>query len=268
MSFLPVLSGPGLTGWTYLKRTGDQQIEVYSRNSKVQRDETYFRENIAKVTSAQDLMADRRLLRVALEAFGLEEDMPNRAFIRQILEQGTLDPQALANKLADKRYLKLSAAFGFDLTPPRTRLSDFADKMVQSWKARGFERAVGVQDDRLRLGLNAQRELAEVANSSASENAKWFTVLGQPPLRAVFEGAFGLPKSFGVLPLDRQKDILIEKSKAMFGDGTVAQFTDPDRIEPLVRRFLLRSDAAASGFLPGGATTALTLLQAMTFRQV
>lgn len=267
MTFVPALPGSGLVGWGYLKKTAETQIDRFSRSAQVRREETYFRENIGKVASAQDLMQDRRLLRVALEAFGLEDDLPNRAFIRQVLEQGTLDPKALGNKLSDKRYQKLAAAFGFDLKPPRTKNSDFADRILTNWKQRGFERAVGLQDDRLRIGLNARRDLAEVAKGSASENAKWFNILGQPPLRAVFEGAFGLPKAFAALPVDRQKDILIDKSKAMFGDGGVAQFTDPEKIETLVKRYLLRSDVAALGPNQGGAGAALTLLQSLPRRQ-
>lgn len=266
MSFIPALPGSGLVGWGFLQRTADKQLEAFSRGSRIQRDQAYFRENIGKVSTAEDLMSDRRLLRVALESFGLEEDLPNRAFIRQILEQGTLDPQALGNKLADKRYQKMAAAFGFDLTPPRTKISDFADRILADWTARGFERAVGEQDDRLRIALNAQRELDDVATGGASETAKWFGILGQPPLRAVFEGAFGLPKSFAALPLDRQKDTLVEKARAMFGDGSVAQFTDPDRAEALIRRYLVRSDIASFGATGSGAATALTLLQSMPQR--
>lgn len=267
MSFAPALPGSGLVGWSFLQRTADKQLEAFTRGSRVQRDQAYYRENIGKVSTAQDLMSDRRLLRITLEAFGLDQDLPNRAFIRQILEQGSLDPKALGNKLADKRYQKMAAAFGFDLTPPRTKISDFAEKVLKDWTARGFERAVGEQDDRLRLALNAKRELVDVAKGSASDGAKWFSILGQPPLRAVFEGAFGLPKAFAALPIDRQKDILVEKSRAMFGEGGVAQFSDPDKVETLVRRYLVRADIAAVGQMAGGATTALTLLQSMPRRQ-
>lgn len=264
MTYAVILPATGIVGWGFLKKTADKQMDTLGKQAQIRREETYFRENIGKVTSAEGLMSDRRLLRVALESFGLQDDLPNRAFIRQVLEQGSLDPKALANKLSDKRYLKLSAAFGFDLTPPRTKVSTFADGVIEKWKARRFEEAVGDQDQGLRLGLNARRELAEIAKTSSGENAKWYTILGQPPLREVFEGAFGLPKAFGVLPVERQKDILIEKSRALLGSGDASQFKDPDRIETLVRRFLVRTEVNNTALFQSRGSAALTLLQQAT----
>lgn len=261
MSFSPVLPAGGLTGWNFLQKTAVQQKTVMSKQTQIQREETYFRENIGKVNSANDLMADRRLLRVALGAFGLQDDLPNRAFIRKVLEEGTLEPRSLANKLSDKRYLKLSAAFGFDLTPPRTKVSSFPDRILEAWKNQNFERAVGEKNDALRLGMSAQRELADLANSSAGEATKWYSILGQPPLRAVFEGALGLPKAFGALPIERQKQILEEKSLGMFGDKTVSQFSKPEAIDALIRKFLIRSEVGTFSGTQSRASSALTLLQ-------
>ena len=73
------------------------------------------------MTSAADLVADRRLLKVALGAFGLEGEIDKKAFVRKILEEGTADPASLANRLTDKSYYKLAEAFGFgDLGGART----------------------------------------------------------------------------------------------------------------------------------------------------
>ena len=81
---------------------------------------------------------------MALTAYGLEGDINNKAFIRKVLEDGTLKEGALANRLADKQYQKLSAAFGFgDFPVPRSKLSDFADKTLALYRTRQFETAVG-----------------------------------------------------------------------------------------------------------------------------
>ncbi len=100
----------------------------------IQRDTDYFLENIGKIDTAEDLVNDRRLLSVALGAFGLDEDIDSKYFIRKVLEDGTLDPEALSNKLADKRYLDFSQAFGFGDygIPPRTKVSDFATEIVDA----------------------------------------------------------------------------------------------------------------------------------------
>jgi hypothetical protein len=47
----------------------------------------YYRDNIAKVTSVEDLLKDRRLLQVALGAFQLEADVDAKGKLRKILTE-------------------------------------------------------------------------------------------------------------------------------------------------------------------------------------
>ena len=107
MSFQPLVPFGGYAGWTLLDRTLDRQLEAFSNNPVNDRDMQYFRENIGTIVSAEELVSDYQLLRVALGAFGLQDDLPNRAFIRKALEEGTTNRDAFVNKLADKRYLWL-----------------------------------------------------------------------------------------------------------------------------------------------------------------
>lgn len=261
MTGAPVLVGTGLSGWAFLKRTATAQTGRLSDRPDMQRDAAWFRDRIGRIDSAEDLVADRRLLKVALEAFGLEADLPNRFFIRKVLEGGTLAPDSLANRLADPAYARLSAAFGFgDYATPRNKLSDFADRILMQWTARRFEAEVGLQDNTLRLALNARREMDELAQRKASDATLWFGVMASPPLRRVMEGALGLPSGTGRLDIDRQLALFRDKAQAAFGDPSIAQFKDPDRTEALIRRFLMRADAAQAQTLP--AQTAVTLLSA------
>ena len=113
MSFQPIIPLSGLAGWNFLNRTMDTQRTAFENSPTIKRDTDYFREKIGEISSAKDLVADRRLLGVALGAFGLEADIGNKYFVQKILEDGTLDPEALGNKLADKRYLAMAETFGF-----------------------------------------------------------------------------------------------------------------------------------------------------------
>ncbi len=262
MTFNPVLPFSGYSGWTFLNRTMTNQTAAFNKSPEIVRDEDYFRTNIGKIRTADQLVADRRLLTVALGAFGLDGDIDNKAFIQKVLQDGTLSTGALANKLADKQYLKLSAAFGFgDYPVASTQISDFADKIVTAYKARQFAAAVGDQDGDLRLALNAQSELAVLAAKTGSETLKWLGVLGNSPLKQVFTKALGLPGNISAVDLDQQLTAFQDKTEAMFGDSSVSQFSDPSKIETLIRRFLVRSqaDATATQFGPGAA--ALTMLQ-------
>lgn len=263
MSLAPVLLGTGYAGWVFLKKTMTSQTTAFNKAPEIKRDEDYFRANIGKARTADDLVGDRRLLKVALGAFGLDGDINNKAFIKKVLSDGTLTEGALANKLADKRYQRLSAAFGYgDFSTPRTALSDFPDKILADYKVRQFDAAVGVQSDDMRLGLNAERELASLAaKTGTSEDTKWLTIMGNIPLRRVMEKALGLPGSMAALDLDRQLLAFKDKAQRAFGDAGVSQFTDPAKVEVLLRRFLVRSEAEASATQFGGQATALQMLQ-------
>jgi hypothetical protein len=262
MSFQPVLPLGGLAGWGFLKRTMERQQAVQQAAPVQQRDEAYFRDRIGKVTTAAQLVSDKRLLRIALTAFGLEGDVNSKAFIQKILEGGTLKEGSLANRLADKQYQKFSAAFGFgDFSVPRTRLSTFPDEILGQFRARQFEAAVGAQNNTFRLALNAERELPALAARPISETAKWYSVLGNAPLREVVQTALGLPKSFASIDLDQQVAVLQDRAEAAFGANGISQFTDPTKMEGLVRRFLLRSDLQDQGMGNSPAAIALALLR-------
>ncbi|MDN5787567.1 DUF1217 domain-containing protein [Pseudorhodobacter sp.] len=262
MSFTPIVPFGGFGGWSFLKRTLTQQKTSFAAQPVLARDEDYFRAKIGSVKTAQDLVSDRRLLNIALGAYGLDGDINNKYFIRKVLEDGTLDPAALSNRLADKQYRALSAGFGFgDFATPRTQLSDFADKTLGLYRARQFEAAVGTQNEDFRLALNVERELTTLAAQGSSDDTKWFTIMGNAPMRQVFEKALGLPGSFASLDLDQQLSVLKEKTEKNFGTSDVAQFKQPEKLEALVRKFLLRSEALAqlAGTSPGAI--ALTLLR-------
>lgn len=267
MTFTPVLPIGGYAGWAFLKRTLPAQTKAFEAQASVKREDTYFRENIGKINSAEELVNDPRLLRVALGAFGLEGDIANKFFIRKVLEDGTLTTTALANRLTDKQYVKLSNAFGFGLpgATPLTKVSDFADSILKDYKERKFSIAVGGQSDDLRLALNVERELPQLAASSAGDLAKWYTVLGNAPLRRVFEKSFGLPASFAAIDIDKQVETLKDRVQSQFGSDSIEQFKTPETMEKLVRLFLIRSEVEANSASMSRGQVALTLLQSGSF---
>ena len=156
MSFQPVLPLTGYTGWRFLERTGDAQRAAFAESAPVARVTDYFRQNIGKVTSLEDFMADRQLLQVALGAYGLDEDIGSTAYIRKVLEEGTIGEDKFANRLADKRYAAFSEAMGFGNMggAGRTQFTTFAEDIIARYEAKQFEAAVGVQNEDLRLALN------------------------------------------------------------------------------------------------------------------
>lgn len=261
MNFQPILPTGGYVGWRFLARTLERQQAQHEAMPMQQRDEARFREKIASIDNARALTADRQLLRVALTAFGLEEDLPNRAFVQRILESPASERGSFVNRMADRRYQAMAAAFGFgEADGPRTGEPGFADRLLAQFRERSFEAAVGERDSSMRLALALQRDLGDIVMREGSDNAHWLRVLGTPNLRKVFETAFNLPSAFGTQDLDRQVTIMKRRSRAAFGDTSVRQFTDPDKCEALIRRFFVGEQISQVSTL-GPGSTALSLIQ-------
>lgn len=249
----------GLAGYRFLQRTREQQEDLIAQSPLSQRLEETFKERIGTIETAAQLVNDRELLEVSLAAFGLSSDIDSKFFIQKVLEEGTTDRTALANKLADQRYQDFSKAFGFgDRSIPRTQLSSFADEILAQYKSSSFETSVGEQDETLRIALNADRVLVDIAGEDSSDRTKWLSILGNEPLLQLVQTALGLPESVAQFDLDRQIEIYDEKLQRQMG-SEITDLVNEDKRDALIERFLLRSSINSIDTYSPGAM-ALTLL--------
>jgi hypothetical protein len=246
----------------FIDRTYDAQFETFNKSPDIQREIDYFLENADQATTAEALVADRRLLRVALGAFGLEDEVDKRAFIRKILEDGVVDPKSLANRLADPAWAEFSAALGYGDLGGLLVFDGTRQDLAEQFRLRQFERAIGDSDVNIRLALNFRREMREIALDPLVEISGWLKVLGSTPLSRVVQGAYNLPAAFGLLDLDRQVSDLEARTGQIFGIDSPAAFTTDENIDDLLRRFLL-SAQLKGGISPSApGATALALIQA------
>lgn len=259
--FQPIIPDTGLVGWRFLQRTYDTQFDVFSRSTQLQRDADYFRENIGAINSAEDLVKDRQLLTVALGAFGLQDDINNRFFIQKILEEGTASPDTLANRFSDTRYREFSAAFGFGPEEfVKTGEAGFVEAVVSRFQTNSFEVATGAQNEAMRFALYAQRTLETLANDDTSNDAKWFTILGDPPLRQVMEKALNLPSSIGQIDIDQQLDVFKDRARLQFGSDDINRFAQDENVQDAITKFMLRDQIDALGGGLSSNAIALTLI--------
>lgn len=260
MSFQPVVPLSGYVGWRFLERTMDAQQEAFNTSQPIARATDYFRENIAQIRTADDLVADRQLLSVALGAFGLDEDINNTAFIRKVLSDGTTSDDALANRLADNRYADFSRTFGFgNLEVLQTIGPGFADDIIDRFESQRFAQAVGDQNNDLRLALNVADGLETIFAQNSTNTGRWFAIMGNAPIREVFQTALGLPSGIASIDVDKQREIFAERAQSVLGSEDVGALSDPAEQEKLIRLFLVRSEAEAISFNSSSAN-ALALL--------
>ena len=260
MPITPVIPITGLAGWNFLQSSLTRQTELFNRSPDIQRDVDYFTENIGSVETLDDLISDRRLLRVSLGAFGLDEELNKGALVRRVLEEGTEDRTAFAVRLNNTNYLNYANVFTFDDEGNFQPDDGFIDQVVSQYRERQFEIELDEVDPNLRLASNFEREIVNIANTAQTVRAGWFRVLGSTPLREVVEDVFNLPSSFSQLDLDRQVEILETRSLSTFGTDSVEGFQDPDNVDRAIQRFFLQRqiESGPSASTPGA--TALTLL--------
>lgn len=261
MTFQPSVPLGGIGGWKLLQRTEASQREVFAKSPDLARELQYFRDNIAAADTAEALVSDRRLLRVALGAFGLEDEIDKGAFIRKALEGGSTS-DSFAGRLVDPKWKRFSKAFGYgDLAGTRVGFGTFPDTIAAAYETQRFETAVGDSDENLRLALYFRREISRHANGAEPDGYTWFEALGDTPLRTVLEKALGLPSSFGQLDIDRQRDEMRSRLDDLVGDSSLAVFNDPEAVEKVITRYLARAEAENGPNASTPGYGALTLLQ-------
>lgn len=239
MPFTPAIPVGGLAGLRFIDRTYDAQFEAFNRSPEVDREVEYFLNTAPDITSIDQLMADRRVLSVILGAFGLDEDLDKRAFVRKVIEEGTLENDAFANRLIEPAYREMSEFLGFGdfggtLVFENTRLN-----IVDRYRERQFELAIGEVDLDLRLALNFEREAPKIVGRSTSERAAWLGLLGSTPLRQVVDGALNIPSQLAAIDIDQQVDEIADRASRFLDISSPAELLDPDTMSRVIDRFLL-----------------------------
>ncbi len=114
--------------YNLVSRDLQKSITKIAQQADVSRDTAYYKENIGKVTSVDDLLNDFRLYTYATKAYGLEDMAYAKAFLRKVLESDLSDANSFANKLSDKRYREFAAAFPFGTTSGDTKTAQSANQ--------------------------------------------------------------------------------------------------------------------------------------------
>jgi Protein of unknown function (DUF1217) len=90
-----------------------QSMTRVAQQADVSGNAAYYKANIGKVKTVDDFMKNDRLYHYAMKAYGLEDMIYAKAFMKKVLQSDLTDPNSYANKLVDKRYQEFAAAFSF-----------------------------------------------------------------------------------------------------------------------------------------------------------
>lgn len=221
-------------------------------------------DEIETIEGPSDVVLNFDVQEATLDFFGVGRgnNTDNLGFLQRVLGSDLSNPQSVAALSPDRRLLAFAEAFAFNPGIAEQRYPDgFADFIIQQYQERQFEVAVGESDVNLRLALSLDRELTAIGSQAVSNDAKWFQILGSPPLREVFQTAFNLPPEFASVDIDRQLVDLKARASRVFGTDDVRQLSQAETLDEVRRRFLALSQINAQVTSPSAQSAALAILQ-------
>ena len=257
--YQPAIPLSGLAGWKFLQSTYSRQLDNFSDSASVKNDRAYMSEKLSKPISLDDFMADKRLLRVTMTAFDLGGEEWKGGFIRKVLEEAVTPDSTYLKRLNNPDYTRFAETFRFE----DGTVSLDADKIAligDKFETASFQVAVGEVDENMRLSLNYQQKIVDIAGTGGSDRAIAFRMLANVPVKTVLESALNLPSDMSKLDIDRQADILTDKLKSQFGVSKLADLASLDKIDAVIQRYQVMESInnGPSAMTPGYA--ALTLL--------
>jgi len=189
----------------------------------------YYQANIGKVTSIGQFVGNYRLLSYALNAYGLGDQINNKALIAKVLEQGVTDPKALANTLDNANWKAFAKAFNFSAAGASSPTSSTSVAATTSdYVEQQLEADQGAQDPGVELALYFKRVAPSVSNS--------YGVLADKNLLEVAQTIFGLSPTGSAAEIDKEA---VAIGKLM----PVSDLKDPTKLNQLVERFTAAYDA-------------------------
>lgn len=172
--------------YNLVSRDLQKSITKISQQADVSRDTAYYKENIGKVTSVDDLLKDFRLYSYATKAYGLEDMAYAKAFLRKVLESDLSDQNSFANKLSDKRYREFAAAFPFGTTSADTKTAQSANQT---------DDMIGLYTAVAKRGVDALDANKNYYNLTIGSITNVNALLGDDKLRDYVFSAYGIDKS-------------------------------------------------------------------------
>lgn len=217
---------------SYQLISGDinRSLAVTANEAPVQLESKYYLESVSAVRSLDEFIADTRLFRFAMTAFGLSDLAFAKGYMRKVLEEGVDDPLSLANRTNDARIAEFARVFDFDTFGEQTmeRAATRGD-VVSRYVRQTLEETAGAQDgEGVRLALYFERQAPKIDSV--------YDILGDKALYEVVRTALGLPSEFAAVNIERQAEVLGERLE-------IEEFQDPEALDSFLVRFAAIWDA-------------------------
>ncbi len=120
--------------YTILSRDMTKSLDRVANQAQVKKDAQYYADNINKVKNVDDFLGDYKLYSYAMKAYGLDDMIYAKAFMKKVLESDLTNANSFANKLSDTRYKEFAAAFNFNAPPKDIQTDAQEDDLIGLYK--------------------------------------------------------------------------------------------------------------------------------------
>ncbi len=212
-----------MTQYQIVTRNMDRSMQMVADDPIVERETEYYLANISDVKTIDEFLEDDRLFNYAMKASGLSDMSYAKAFMRKVLEEGTDDRDAFANRLADERYKNFAKTFNFVRYGEAATSFDRAQQgVVDNYQRQTLEENEGSANDGVRLALYFTRKAPDITNA--------YQILADKALAQVVYTALGLSDNFASADIDKQA-AYIESHLDL------EEFQDPEKLDKFMQRF-------------------------------
>lgn len=209
-----------------------------SKSSVVQNEVAYFKARVARVETVDDFLKDSRLLRFALEAYSLSDQLQYPARIKQIMKDDATDPRSLVRRMTSPGYREINAAFDFFKSGvSKLKSSAFQTEIIARFHSARNEQSISEMSPDLADALYFERMVGKVRSG--------YDILGDPTLFGVVRKALNLPPAVSSSKIERLKVMIEEKFD-------LKRVNDTKYVKGLVERFLVLKDVETRQNQGGG----------------
>ncbi len=234
------------TSYLAYDRSYETRLVSMMKSGPVQHEVQYFAENIGKISTGDDLVADQRLYRFAMKAFDLESQIFAKGLIKKLLKEGVAEPTALANRLTDSKFRTFAKAFAFaEVGDYNVKNPEFVSLVIERYLKVNLETRAGEENVAVQLGLYFDRAAPRATN--------WYAVLADRALREVVLTGLGFPDEINVVGPDRLVEMLEDRYD-------IADLQNEEKRGKLIQRFTLLYDIKNG--LSGSAMDRVSLFSA------
>ena len=183
----------------------------------------YYAANIGKAKTIDEFVNNYRLLSYALQAYGLGDQVNNKALIKKVLSQGATNPRALANTLPNAGWKAFAAAFNFSA---KGAAAPSSSTSIATTKADYIEQQLEADQANSDVGVGLALYFARVAPTIKHG----LQILADKNLLEVVQTIFSLPSTANASEIDKQakeiealmpiKDLRIPRSSGASSSGS------------------------------------------------